>query len=46
MKQTAQEKAKELCEVWGMEDNHGYSVQDTFQAGFVESQHFSSHSTE
>ena len=26
MKQTAQEKAKELCEVWGMEDNHGYSV--------------------
>ena len=36
MKQTAQEKAKELCEVWGMEDNHGYSVQDTFQAGFVQ----------
>ena len=36
MKQTAQEKAKELCEAWGMEDNHGYSVKDTFQAGFVQ----------
>ena len=36
MKQTVQERAKELCEAWGMEANHGYSVKDTFQAGFVQ----------
>lgn len=35
MKQTAQEKAKEMCEAWGIEDNHGYGVKDTFQVGFV-----------
>jgi hypothetical protein len=36
MKQTVQERAKEMCEAWGMEDNHGYSVKDTFQVGFVQ----------
>lgn len=36
MKQTVQERAKEMCEAWGMEDNHGYSVKDTFQIGFVQ----------
>ena len=36
MKQTVQERAKELCEAWGMEDSHGCSVKDTFQAGFVQ----------
>lgn len=36
MKQTVQERAKEMCEAWGMEDNHGYSVKETFQAGFVQ----------
>lgn len=28
--------AKEMCEAWGMEDNHGYSVKDTFQVGYVQ----------
>lgn len=28
MKQTVQERAKEMCEAWGMEDNHGYSVKE------------------
>lgn len=36
MKQTVQEVAKEMCEAWGMEDNHGYSVKDTYQVGFVQ----------
>lgn len=36
MKQTVQERAKEMCEAWGMEDNHGYSVKETFQVGFVQ----------
>ena len=36
MKETVQEAAKEMCEAWGMEDNHGYSVKDTFQVGFVQ----------
>lgn len=36
MKQTVQERAKEMCEAWGMEDNHGYSVKDTFKVGFVQ----------
>ena len=36
MKPTVQERAKEMCEAWGMEDNHGYSVKDTFQVGFVQ----------
>lgn len=36
MKQTVQDRAKEMCEAWGMEDNHGYSVKDTFQAGFIQ----------
>lgn len=25
-----------MCEAWGMEDNHGYSVKDTFEVGFVQ----------
>mgnify|MGYP001753965895 CR=1 FL=1 len=25
-----------MCEAWGMEDNHGYSVKETFQVGFVQ----------
>ncbi|WP_418696054.1 DUF551 domain-containing protein [Barnesiella intestinihominis] len=36
MKQTVQERAQEMCEAWGMEDNHGYSVRDTFKVGFVQ----------
>ena len=36
MKQTVQEAAKEMCEAWGMEDNHGYGVKDTFQVGFAQ----------
>ena len=36
MKQTVQERADEMCEAWGMEDNHGYSVKDTFKVGFVQ----------
>lgn len=36
MKQTVIERAKEAGEAWGMEDNHGYSVKDTFQVGFVQ----------
>lgn len=28
--------AKEMCEAWGMEDSHGYSVRDTFQVGFMQ----------
>lgn len=36
MKQTVQERAKEMCEAWEMEDNHGYSVKETFQVGFVQ----------
>ena len=31
MKQTAKERAKEMCEAWGMED-----IKDAFQAGFVQ----------
>lgn len=30
------EKAKEVCDAWGMEDNHGYGVKETFQVGFVQ----------
>lgn len=30
------EKAKEVCDAWGMEDNHGYGVKETFQIGFVQ----------
>lgn len=30
------EKAQELCEAWGMQDNNGYSVKDTFKTGFTQ----------
>lgn len=36
MKETVQEAAKEMCEAWGMEDNHGYGVKDTFKLGFAQ----------
>lgn len=36
MKQTVQERAEEMREAWGMEDNHGYGVKDTFKVGFVQ----------
>lgn len=36
MKQTVQEAAREICEAWGMEDNHGYGVKDTFEVGFCQ----------
>lgn len=35
MKETVQEAAKRICKSWGMEDNHGYGVKDTFLVGFV-----------
>jgi hypothetical protein len=36
MKQTVQEVAQEMCEAWGMEDNHGYGVKETFEVGFCQ----------
>lgn len=36
MEQTVEEAANKMCEAWGMEDNHGYSVKDTFKVGFVQ----------
>ena len=36
MKQTVDERAEELCKAWGVENNHGYSVKDTFKAGFIQ----------
>lgn len=36
MKQTVQEAAREMCEAWGMEDNHGYGVKETFEVGFCQ----------
>lgn len=34
MKKTVQEIAEEMCEGWG-EDNHGYSIQEILQIGFI-----------
>ena len=36
MKQTVKEAANEMCKAWGMEDNHGYSVKDTYKLGFAQ----------
>ena len=30
------EESERACDAWGMEDGHGYSVKDTYKAGFVQ----------